>query len=94
MDKATLVRGEEALAENIVSESAEENPIIIPPSSGEEDLIPDWLKPNSSVGSESPETYPDEDALDTTAPILPLPSPDAELPDWLRNSIDTTESPD
>lgn len=94
MDKATLVRGEEALAENIVSESAEENPIIIPPSSGEEDLIPDWLKPNSSVGSESPETYPDEDALDTTAPILPPPSPDAELPDWLRNSIDTTESPD
>lgn len=75
-------------------EKEEISPVITPPSEAE-DLIPDWLKPATSVASEPTLSSIDEDGLDTSIPILPPPSPDAELPDWLKNSIDTTtDSPE
>lgn len=58
----------------------------------DQDLIPDWLKPSSGP-SETPAVHSSsEDDIISDAPILPSPSPDAELPDWLKNSIDNWES--
>ncbi len=60
--------------------------------SSEQDLIPDWLKPSSSWGDETQKDPPEEESISYDAPIIPAPSPDAELPDWLKNSIETGES--
>lgn len=57
-----------------------------------QDLIPDWLKPSSGP-IETPQIHSSsEDDIISDTPVLPSPSPDAELPDWLKNSIDNWES--
>lgn len=62
-------------------------------SSLDQDLIPDWLKPSSSQNDSSEKNSVDTEDISPDAPILSSPSPDAELPDWLKNSIDSWESP-
>jgi PKD repeat protein len=98
----TLVENEETQGIKDMPLSRDDiDPIIAPTSENtqqeEVDLIPDWLKPINTdapmVAESAVNTSSPEDEIIAEPPVIIPPSPDADLPDWLKSSMDNSDEP-
>lgn len=74
-----------------IKEKSEVSPDL---SNKEEDIIPDWLRPSSPTANthiEEENTPETSSEIDTDNPKIIIPPADAELPDWLKDSVESPE---